>query len=115
MYGDAQLFKLERNYRSTKLIVAAANSLMKHNERQIPKEVYSENENGEKVKVLETISDKREAAIVCREIKRIRQQEKCRWSDFAILYRTNAQSRLFEEEMRKPEVAMGDKYRVYGD
>ena len=114
VYADAQLFKLERNYRSTKLIVAAANSLMKHNERQIPKEVYSENENGEKVKVLETISDKREAAIVCREIKRIRQQEKCRWSDFAILYRTNAQSRLFEEEMRKPEVAMGDKYRVYG-
>ena len=114
VYSDTRLFKLERNYRSTKLIVAAANSLMKHNERQIPKEVYSENEDGEKVKVLETISDKREASIVCREIKRIRQQEHCRWSDFAILYRTNAQSRLFEEEMRKPEVAMGDHYRVYG-
>ncbi len=114
VYADARLFKLERNYRSTKLIVAAANSLMKHNERQIPKEVYSENEDGERVKVMETISDKREASLVCREIKRIRQQEHCRWSDFAILYRTNAQSRLFEEEMRKPEVAMGDHYRIYG-
>ncbi len=114
VYEDTRLFKLERNYRSTKLIVAAANSLMKHNERQIPKEVYSENEEGEKVKVLETISDKREASVVCREVKRIKQQEHCRWSDFAILYRTNAQSRLFEEEMRKPEVDMGDHYRVYG-
>lgn len=114
VYSDARLFKLERNYRSTKLIVSAANSLMKHNERQIPKDVYSENEDGEKVKVLETISDKREASIVCREIKRIHQQEHCRWSDFAILYRTNSQSRLFEEEMRKPEVALGDHYRVYG-
>ncbi len=113
-YSDARLFKLERNYRSTKLIVAAANSLMKHNERQIPKEVYSENDEGEKVQVMETISDKREASLVCREIKRIRQREHCQWSDFAILYRTNAQSRLFEEEMRKPEVAMGDHYRVYG-
>ena len=114
VYSDTRLFKLERNYRSTKLIVAAANSLMKHNERQIPKEVYSENEDGEKVQVMETISDKREASLVCREIKRIRQREHCPWNDFAILYRTNAQSRLFEEEMRKPEVAMGDHYRVYG-
>ncbi len=114
IYPNAQLMKLERNYRSTKLIVAAANSLMKHNERQIPKDVYSENEEGEKVRVLETISDKREAALVCREIKRIRQQEHCPWSDFAILYRTNAQSRLFEEEMRKPETNLGDHYRVYG-
>lgn len=114
VYSDAQQMKLERNYRSTKLIVAAANSLMKHNQRQIPKDVYSENDEGEKVRVLETISDKREASMVCREIKRIHQQEHCNWSDFAILYRTNAQSRLFEEEMRKPEVNLGDHYRVYG-
>jgi DNA helicase-2/ATP-dependent DNA helicase PcrA len=114
LYGDAQLFKLEQNYRSTQSIVAAANSLMKHNERQIPKEVFSENAEGEKVTIMETISDKREAAMVCREIKRLRSQEGARWSDFAILYRTNAQSRTFEEEMRKPEVGMGQCYRIFG-
>ncbi len=114
LYGDAQLFKLEQNYRSTQSIVAAANSLMKHNERQIPKEVFSENDEGEKVTIMETISDKREAAMVCREIKRIKSQEGARWSDFAILYRTNAQSRTFEEEMRKPEVGMGQCYRIFG-
>lgn len=114
VYTNVRLSKLERNYRSTQRIVAAANSLMKHNTRQIPKEVYSENDEGEKVHVLETISDKREAALVCHEIKRIRREENANWSDFAILYRTNAQSRLFEEEMRKPEVGMGDKYRIFG-
>lgn len=114
-YPDAKLFKLEQNYRSTQNIVAAANSLMKKNRgMQIDKDVYSKNAEGEKVTVLETISDKREAAIVCREIKRIRQEEHCSWKDFAILYRTNAQSRLFEEEMRKPEVGMGACYRIYG-
>ncbi|KXB43002.1 UvrD/REP helicase [Bacteroidales bacterium KA00344] len=114
IYPEAKLFKLEQNYRSTQLIVAAANSLMKHNSRQIPKEVFSKNEEGEKLTVFETISDKREAAMVCREIKRIKCEENCRWSDFAILYRTNAQSRTFEEEMRKPEVDMGKHYRIYG-
>lgn len=114
IYPDARMFKLEQNYRSTQLIVAAANSLMKHNSRQIPKEVYSRKEEGEKVTILETISDKREAAMVCREIRRIKNQEGCRWSDFAVLYRTNAQSRTFEEEMRKPEVGMGSHYRIYG-
>lgn len=114
IYPDARLFKLEQNYRSTQRIVAAANSLMKHNARQIPKEVFSKNEEGEKVTILETISDKREAAMVCQEIKRIKNQEHCKWSDFAILYRTNAQSRTFEEEMRKPEVGMGGCYRIYG-
>ncbi|MGI6243854.1 MAG: ATP-dependent helicase [Prevotella sp.] len=114
IYPESKLFKLEQNYRSTQFIVAAANSLMKHNSRQIPKEVYSKNEEGEKLTVFETISDKREAAMVCREIKRIKSQENCRWSDFAILYRTNAQSRTFEEEMRKPEVGMGKCYRIYG-
>lgn len=114
IYEDSKLFKLERNYRSTRHIVAAANSLMKHNSRQIPKEVFSENEQGEKVTILETISDKREAAMVCQEIRRIKSQEHAQWSDFAILYRTNAQSRNFEEEMRKPEVGMGNCYRIYG-
>lgn len=114
IYAGARLFKLEQNYRSTQRIVAAANSLMKHNSRQIPKDVYSKNDEGEKLTIFETISDKREAAMVCQEIKRIKKAEGCRWSDFAILYRTNAQSRTFEEEMRKPEVGMGGCYRIYG-
>ena len=113
-YKNAKVFKLERNYRSSRLIVAAANSLMKHNQRQIEKNVYSENEEGDKLTVLETQSDKREAAVVCREIKRIKAQEHCHWSDFAILYRTNAQSRLFEEQMHSPEMGMANCYRVFG-
>ena len=114
VYPTARLFKLERNYRSTKNIVAAANSLMKHNRNQIDKDVYSENADGDKVTVYETISDKREASIVCREIKRLIKEEHLKYSDMAILYRTNAQSRTFEEEMRKPEVGMGANYRIYG-
>lgn len=114
VYPTARLFKLERNYRSTKNIVAAANSLMKHNRSQIDKDVYSENADGDKVTVCETISDKREASIVCREIKRLIREEHLQYSDIAILYRTNAQSRTFEEEMRKPEVGMGANYRIYG-
>ncbi len=114
VYPTAKLFKLERNYRSTKNIVAAANSLMKHNRSQIDKDVYSENSDGDKVTVYETISDKREASIVCREIKRLTKEEQLKYSDIAILYRTNAQSRTFEEEMRKPEVGMGHNYRIYG-
>ncbi len=114
IYEEARLFKLEQNYRSTQRIVAAAASLMKHNQHQIPKEVFSKNEEGDKLTVLETISDKREAAIVCREMKRLKHEEHLSWNDFAILYRTNAQSRTFEEEMRKPEVGMGTSYRIYG-
>ena len=114
VYPTAKLFKLERNYRSTKNIVSAANSLMKHNRRQIDKDVYSENADGDKVTVYETISDKREASIVCREIKRLIKEEHLKYSDIAILYRTNAQSRTFEEEMRKPEVGLGANYRIYG-
>ncbi len=114
IYPTAKLFKLERNYRSTKNIVAAANSLMKHNRSQIDKDVYSENADGDKVTVYETISDKREASIVCREIKRLIREEQLKYSDIAILYRTNAQSRTFEEEMLKPEVGMKSNYRIYG-
>lgn len=112
IYPDSRLFKLEQNYRSTQLIVGAANSLMKHNERQIPKDVYSKNEVGNKVIVKETLSDRREAATVCQEIQQLRRKDHAEYSDFAILYRTNAQSRNFEEEMRKPEVNI--PYRIYG-
>ena len=114
IYDNAKMFKLEQNYRSTQNIVAAANSLMKHNRRQIEKEVFSKNSTGEKVNIIETISDKREASIVCRTIKDMIRTEGARFSDFAILYRTNAQSRLFEEEMRKPEIGLGEHYRIYG-
>ena len=109
-YGGAKLSKLEQNYRSTQLIVQAANSLIRHNERQIPKDVFSENEHGEKLMLKPAYSDKEEAIIVCNDIRRIRRQDQCRYSDFAILYRTNSQSRSFEEQMRKD----GIPYRIYG-
>ncbi len=110
MYDGAKLFKLERNYRSTQHIVEAANSLISHNERQIPKDVYSKNGDGEKIVFKPAYSDKEEAIIVCKDIKKIRKSENCEWDDFAILYRTNAQSRAFEEAMRKENIP----YRVYG-
>ena len=109
-YGGAKLSKLEQNYRSTQLIVQAANSLIRHNERQIPKDVFSENEHGEKLILKPAYSDKEEAIIVCNDIKRIKRQDQCHYSDFAILYRTNSQSRSFEEQMRKD----GIPYRIYG-
>ena len=105
-----RLFKLEQNYRSTQLIVKAANSLIRKNERQIRKDVFSENEQGECLTLKPAYSDKEEAIIVCNDIKRIRQKDGCEYSDFAILYRTNAQSRSFEEQMRKD----GIPYRIYG-
>lgn len=109
-FKEARLFKLEQNYRSTQSIVEAANSLIKHNSNQIPKNVYSKNDKGESLIYKPAYSDKEEALIVCREIKRIRRQDDCQYSDFAILYRTNAQSRSFEEEFRK----QGIPYRIYG-
>ncbi len=110
MYDGAKLFKLEQNYRSTQLIVQAANSLIRKNERQIHKDVFSENEQGERLILKPAYSDKEEAIIVCNDIKRIRRQEHGEYSDFAILYRTNAQSRSFEEQMRKDNIP----YRIYG-
>lgn len=107
---EAKLFKLEQNYRSTQLIVQAANSLIKRNERQIPKNVFSKNEYGEKLQLKPAYSDREEAMIVTQDIKRLRRQEQADWSDFAILYRTNAQSRSFEEQMRKDNIP----YRIYG-
>lgn len=109
-FKGAKLFKLEQNYRSTQNIVEAANSLIKHNCNQIPKDVYSKNDKGECLVYKPAYSDKEEALIVCREIKRIKRQDDCQYSDFAILYRTNAQSRSFEEEFRK----QGIPYRIFG-
>ena len=109
-FKDTKLFKLEQNYRSTQRIVQAANSLIKKNSRQIPKEVFSENAEGEKLVLKSAYSDKEEALIVCREIKKIKRKDSAEWSDFAILYRTNSQSRSFEEEMRKQNIP----YRIYG-
>ena len=110
MFVGARLFKLEQNYRSTQLIVQAANSLIRKNEKQIHKDVFSKNEEGERLILKPAYSDKEEAMIVCNDIKRIRRNEDCEFSDFAILYRTNAQSRSFEEQMRKD----GIPYRIYG-
>lgn len=108
--GNVKLVKLERNYRSTQNIVRAASSLIKHNKRQIEKEVYSEEAEGERVRYRQAQSDKEEAYIVCNEIKKIKKADSCSYSDFAILYRTNAQSRSFEEQLRKEDIP----YRIYG-
>lgn len=109
-YPNALTFKLERNYRSTKRIVAAANSLIKHNEYQIEKNVYSENQEGEALILKNAYSDREEAIIVCKDIQQLRRTKGYKYSDFAVLYRTNAQSRAFEEAMRKEMIP----YRVYG-
>lgn len=109
-FDNSRLFKLEQNYRSTQNIVQAANSLISHNKRQIPKDVFSRNEEGEKLTLKMAYSDKEEAMIVCNEILRLRRREKSEYSDFAILYRTNAQSRSFEEYLRKQNIP----YRIFG-
>ena len=105
-----QLFKLEQNYRSTQTIVEAANSLIHHNRNQIQKEVFSKNDKGEKILYKPAYSDKEEALIVAKNNQRIKRQDDCGYDQFAILYRTNAQSRSFEEEFRK----QGIPYRIYG-
>lgn len=109
-FAGTRLFKLERNYRSTKRIVQAANSLIRHNERQIPKDIYSCNADGDKLSVKPAYSDREEAIIVCNEIKRIKRADRCGYNDFAVLYRTNSQSRSFEEAMRKVSIP----YKIYG-
>ena len=110
IYNDAKLFKLERNYRSTQNIVEAANSLIKKNTHQIQKDIFSENDRGEKLHVLDTHSDLEEAKMVVNAIRNIKRREGYEYNDFAILYRTNAQSRVFEDTMRKE----GLPYRIYG-
>ncbi len=109
-FAGTKLFKLEQNYRSTQLIVEAANSLISHNSRQIPKDVFSKNEHGERLLLKSAYSDKEEAIIVSKDIQRLRREDRCRYADFAILYRTNSQSRTFEEQLRKD----GIPYRIYG-
>lgn len=110
LYDDVKLFRLEQNYRSTQNIVEAANSLIEKNSRQIRKKVFSENDRGEKLRVLDTHSDLEEAKMVVNAIRAIKRREGCEYSDFAILYRTNAQSRVFEDTMRKEAMP----YRIYG-
>ncbi|EJX10554.1 UvrD/REP helicase [gut metagenome] len=110
VYGGTKVFKLEQNYRSTQTIVSAANSLIAKNNWQIPKDVFSEKEKGESIGVYQAYSDVEEGAIVVNKIAEIRRQYRAEYSDFAILYRTNAQSRVFEEALRK----RGMPYRIYG-
>lgn len=109
-YQGSQLFKLEQNYRSTQRIVQAANSLIRHNDRQIKKDVFSRNDEGEKLILRVLSSDKEEAISVCRDIKKGARSEGRPYSDFAILYRTNYQSRTFEEQLLKDNIP----YRIYG-
>lgn len=110
LYDDARLFKLEQNYRSTQLIVKAANSLIEKNREQIRKEVFSENSVGEPITVTSAYSDVEEGDIVANKITTMHVKNGQPYSDFAILYRTNAQSRIFEEALRKRAVP----YRIYG-
>lgn len=109
-FGETQIFKLEQNYRSTQTIVNAANSLIKKNSEQIFKEVFSENEVGEKIEIRSAFSDFEEGLIVSNKIARMRLEDHTSYGDIAILYRTNAQSRLFEEQLRKNNIP----YRIYG-
>ena len=110
IYPDTKVFKLEQNYRSTPTIVRAANSLIEKNERQIPKEVFSEKERGEAIGVFQAYSDVEEGDIVTNKIAQLRREHDYGYSDFAILYRTNAQSRVFEEALRKRSMP----YKIYG-
>ena len=110
VYPDTKVFKLEQNYRSTQTIVRAANSLIEKNQWQIRKEVFSEKEKGEAIGVYQAYSDVEEGDIVVNKIAELRREKRYASSDFAILYRTNAQSRIFEEAMRKRSMP----YRIYG-
>ncbi|SBV93444.1 UvrD-helicase domain-containing protein [uncultured Dysgonomonas sp.] len=110
VYSESKLFKLEQNYRSTQNIVNAANSLIQQNREQIKKTIYSENDEGERIEVSSAYSDFEEGVIVSNKIWDIRRDKKASYSDFVILYRTNAQSRIFEEALRKKNIP----YRIYG-
>ncbi|MDD4776789.1 MAG: 3'-5' exonuclease [Fermentimonas sp.] len=109
-FPETKVFKLEQNYRSTQNIVNAANSLIKKNTEQIAKDVFSENEAGEKMEIISTFSDFEEGLVVANKIARMRMESHSAYSDFAILYRTNAQSRIFEDSLRKKNIP----YRIYG-
>ncbi|KGF50500.1 ATP-dependent helicase [Prevotella disiens] len=109
-FNDVKVFKLERNYRSTQKIVEAANSLMKHNSRQIPKDVYSKESEGAKISYKPCYSDREEAMVVVKEINQLKRRQSFEYDAFAILYRTNAQSRSFEDELRKNNIP----YQIFG-
>lgn len=109
-YPDYRLFKLEQNYRSTQTIVNAANAIIANNEGQISKKVFSENEAGDKIQVMQALTDSEEGFNIASDIFDRRFTERLRWSDFAILYRTNAQSRIFEETLRRKNIP----YKIYG-
>jgi DNA helicase-2/ATP-dependent DNA helicase PcrA len=109
-YPDYQTYKLEQNYRSTQLIVNAANSLIAKNKNQLQKTVFSENDLGEKIKIFNALNEQEEGYLIANEIFDKRMRDYDNYSDFAILYRTNAQSRVFEEVLRKKNVP----YRIYG-
>ena len=109
-YPDYQLFKLEQNYRSTKNIVGAANSIIRINKDQIKKNVWTANSSGEKIKVIKSHSDNEEGKIVAMDIFEYSSNKNLDYQNFGILYRTNAQSRVFEESLRKLNIP----YRIYG-
>ncbi|MDR1878889.1 MAG: UvrD-helicase domain-containing protein, partial [Bacteroidales bacterium] len=109
-YPEYQLFKLEQNYRSTKNIINAANSLIKNNKKQIPKLIWTSNQPGEKIKVIQAVDDTEEALAIVKSIKENKQKHNLNNQDFTVLYRTNAQSRPFEEAFRRA----GLPYRIYG-
>ena len=110
IYSQARLFKLEQNYRSTQTIVSAANSLIAKNKFQIPKQIFSKNEEGTPIYLYRSFSDIEEGEMVCREIRRMNQLMHVPYNQITVLYRTNAQSRIFEENLRK----QGIPYRIYG-
>ena len=109
-YGDYKLFKLEQNYRSTKTIVNVANAIISNNQGQIHKTVFSENETGEKIQVMQALTDSEEGFNIASDIFDKRFSLRLNWSDFAILYRTNAQSRIFEETLRRKNIP----YKIFG-
>lgn len=109
-YPEHKIYKLERNYRSTQTIVDAANSIIARNKRQIQKNVFSEKEVGTLIKVMSAITDNEEGYLISNEIIDSRMRDHFMYSDYAILYRTNAQSRIFEESLRKRNIP----YRIYG-
>jgi DNA helicase-2/ATP-dependent DNA helicase PcrA len=109
-YPDYRIFKLEQNYRSTQTIVNAANSVIEKNAGQIKKTIYSKNEVGEKIRVVQTTIDSEEGIVTASDILDTRMRERLDWKDFAVLYRTNAQSRIFEEMLRKRNIP----YKIFG-
>jgi DNA helicase-2/ATP-dependent DNA helicase PcrA len=109
-YSDYKLYKLEQNYRSTQTIVNAANAIIANNDGQIHKNIFSKNEAGEKINIIQAMTDTEEGFIVASDILDKSLSQQLKWSDFAILYRTNAQSRIFEETLRKKNVP----YKIYG-